>query len=239
MKYYKASTKHLCGVWLIILCISFAPFLAQGQSWKWSLGPTLTNYQFRNSKGNAVHGMKPSAGLHVELNQERVVLDTVRLISKFSNNAIYFSNHPGLMKALSYLHYCIGLNYDQLNAIGDIQQISFSYQTDFLGFSAEFGPRIPVYKGWNLGVSGVLTGMQLISGHQMLASRYYSLQADRQFNTSKVFGGFQVEISKEVSPTVRAFTNIRLTSTLFSPQTPTGKLDLQPLSISMGISLSR
>ena len=213
--------------------------MTQAQSWKWSIGPSLTNYKFQNSKGIAVHGMKPSAGLHVELNQERKLLDTVRLISRFSNNAIYFSNHLGLMKALSYLHYGIGLNYNQMNAIGDIQQISFSYQTDFIGLSAEFGPRIPIYKGWNLGISGVLTGMQLISGNQLLASRYYSLQDDSQFNTLKLFGGFQVEISKEVSPTVRAFTNIRRTSTLFSPQTPTGKLDLQPLSISMGICLSR
>lgn len=213
--------------------------MTQAQSWKWSIGPSLTNYQFQNSKGIAVDGMKPSSGLHVEMNQERVLLDTVRLISRLSNKAVYFSNHPRLTTVLSYLHYAVGLNYHQLNSIGDIQQISFSYQTDFIGLNTEFGPRIPIYKGWDLGFSGVLMGMQLIAGNQLLSSRYYDLRKDPQFNSFKILSGYQVEVSKEVSQKVRAFARIRRTSTLSAPQTPTGRLDLQPLTFSMGISLSR
>jgi hypothetical protein len=82
-------------------------------------------------------------------------------------------------------------------------------------------------------------GMQLIAGNQLLSSRYYALREDPQFNSFKILSGYQVEVSKEVSQKVRAFARIRRTSTLSAPQTPTGRLDLQPLTFSMGISLSR
>ena len=239
MKYYKASTKHLCGVWLIILYVGFAPFVAQAQSWKWSLGSAITQYQFENSKGVQIDWMKPSSGLHVELAHEHVLLDTVRLISKFSKSAIYFSNRPKLANSLSYFQYAIGVNYHQLNAIGDVQQIAFSYQTDFVGFSASLGPKYTFYKGWNLGVAGVLMGQQLIAGNQLLSNRYYPLTEDGQFNTFKIFAGYQIELSKAINPNVRAFAQVRRTASLFSPQSPTGKLDLLPMTISMGISLNR
>ncbi|WP_395766962.1 hypothetical protein [Aquirufa sp.] len=239
MKYYTALTKHLCGVWLIFLCVSITPFFAHAQSWKWSLGSAITHYQFENSKGAQIDWMKPSSGLYVELAQERVLIDTVRLISKFSKSAIYFSNRPKIAKALSYLHYALGVNYHQLNAIGDVQKIAFAYQTDFIGFSAAFGPKFALYRGWNVGLAGVVMGQQLIAGNQLLSSQYYDLTQDKQFNSFKIFAGYQVELSKVVSPNVRAFAQVRRTASLFSPQTLTGKLDLLPMTISMGISLNR
>ncbi len=239
MIYYKASTKHLLGVWLTILCVSIAPFMANAQSWKWSIGSAITQYQFQNSKGHQIDWMKPSSGSHIELAQDHVLLDTVRLISKFSKSSIYFSNRPKLAKSLSYLNYAIGLNYHQLNAIGDVQQIAFSYQTDFVGFSLALGPKYTFYKGWNISLAGVLMGQQLIAGNQLLANRYYPLTEDPQFNSFKIFAGYQMELSKAISPTVRAFAQVRRTASLFSPQSTTGKLDLLPMTISMGISLTR
>jgi hypothetical protein len=239
MKYYTASTKHRFGVWLIILYASIAPFSVRAQSWKWSIGSAITQYQFENSKGKQIDWMKPSAGLHVELAQEHVLLDTVRLISKFSKSAIYFSNRPKLAKSLSYFQYSLGLNYHQLNAIGDVQQIAFSYQTDFVGFSLALGPKYTFYKGWNLGIAGVVMGQQLIAGNQLLSNRYYPLTQDSQFNSFKVFAGYQIELSKAINANVRAFAQVRRTSSLLAPQSPTGKLDMSPMTISMGISLNR
>lgn len=239
MKYYKASTKHLIGVWLIFLCLSAAPFVGLAQSWKWSVGSAITQYQFENSRGSQIDWMKPSSGLHVELTQEQALLDTVRLISKFSKSAIYFSNRPKLAKTLGYFNYGLGLNYHQLNAIGDVQQIAFSYQTDFIGFAASLGPKYTFYKGWNIGLAGVLMGQQFIAGNQLLSNRYYALTQDRQFNTFKVFVGYQVELSKAINTNVKAFVQVRRTGSVFSPQTPTGKLDFYPTTIAFGISLNR
>ena len=231
--------KHLGVVLLITCCIIIAPFFAHAQSWKWTVGSAITQYQFENSKGYQIDWMKPSSGLHVELAHEHVLLDTVRLISKFSKSAIYFSNRPKFAKSLSYLQYSIGLNYHQLNAIGDVQQIAFSYQTDFVGFSFALGPKYTFYKGWNLGISGVIMGQQLIAGNQLLSNRYYPLTQDSQFNSFKVFAGYQIELSKSINANVRAFAQVRRTSSLFSPQSPTGRLDLMPMTIAMGISLNR
>ncbi len=239
MKHPVSSTKRRCGVWLTIFFTFALAFSGQAQSYKWSIGSAITHYQFQNSKGLAIEWMKPSAGLHVELSHENALIDTVRLISKFSKSALFFNNHPKLAKTLSHLNYAIGLNYHQLNAIGDVRQIAFSYQTDFVGFSASLGPKYTIYRGWALGLSGVMMGQQLIAGNQLLGQRYFPLTEDTQFNTFKVFGGYQAEISKSVNANVRAFVLIRRTASLFSPQTPTGTLDFLPTTISMGISIKR
>jgi hypothetical protein len=238
MKYYKALAKHLYGVLLITCYMCHAPFHAHAQSWKWSIGSAITSYQFENSKGKLIDWMKPSSGLHVEVAHEHVLVDTAHLISKFSKSAIYFSNRPKLARSLSLLNYAVGLNYHQLNAIGDVQQIAFSYQTDFVGFSLALGPKYTFYKGWDLGVAGVVMGQQLIAGNQLLSNRYYPLTQDSQFNSFKVFAGYQMELTKIVSSNIRAFVQVRKTKSLFAPQSPTGKLDMSPLTISMGISLN-
>ena len=135
MKHPVSSTKRRCGVWLTIFFTIALAFSGQAQSYKWSIGSAITHYQFQNSKGLAIEWMKPSSGLHVEVSHENALIDTVRLISKFSKSALFFNNHPKLAKTLSHLNYAIGLNYHQLNAIGDVRQIAFSYQTDSVGLS--------------------------------------------------------------------------------------------------------
>lgn len=225
----------VCSVVVLLLLIPI--YSAHAQAWKWSIGSNITQYQFKNSAGKPVELLKPQSGLHLDIAHEQVLLDTVRLISKFSKSAIYFSQQPKIAKFLNLFHYDLGLNYNQFNAIGDVQQIAFSYQTDYVGVSAGFGPRIPLIKGWSIQVTGRMMGQYLVAGQQLVGSRYFDLLSEPQFKGLRLFSGVQIEVNKRVNAQVSAFAHVAMYQTHFSKVTPTGTLDMVPMTLAMGIRL--
>lgn len=222
---------------VMVLFLFIRIYSAPAQAWKWAIGSNITQYQFTNSAGKPVDLFKLQSGLHLDIAHEHVLLDTVRLISKFSKSAIYFSQRPKISKFLNLFHYDLGLNYNQFNAIGDVQQIAFSYQTDYVGVSAGFGPRIPLIKGWSIQVTGRMMGQYLVSGQQLVGSRYFDLLSEPQFKGLRLFSGVQIEVNKRVNAQVSAFTHVASYQTLFSKVTSTGTLNMVPMTLAMGIRL--
>lgn len=224
----------------VVVLLLFVPIYSiQAQAWKWAIGSNITQYQFANSAGKPVDLLKPQSGLHLDIAHEQVLLDTDRLISKFSKSAIYFSQRPKISKFLHLFHYDLGLNYNQFNAIGDVQQIAFSYQTDYVGVSAGFGPRIPLIKGWSIQVTGRVMGQYLVAGQQLVGSRYFDLLLEPQFKGLRMFSGVQIEVIKQVNAQVGAFAHVASYQTHFSKVTPTGTLDMVPMTLAMGIRLNQ
>lgn len=222
----------------VVVLLLFVPvYSIQAQAWKWAIGSNITQYQFKNSAGKPIDLLKRKSGLHLDIAHEQVLLDTVRLISKFSKSAIYFSQRPKISKFLNLFHYDLGLNYNQFNAIGDVQQIAFSYQTDYVGVSAGFGPRIPLIKGWSLQVSGRVMGQYLVAGQQLVDARYFDLLSEPQFKGLRLFSGVQVEVNKRVNAQVSAFAHVASYQTHYAKVTPTGTLDMAPMTLAMGIRL--
>lgn len=226
------SRALLCAVLLLCFQCSYA------QSWKWAIGNNITQYAFKTSSGIPVDMLKPSSGLHIQLAHEHVLLDTVRLISKFSKSAIFFSQNLKIAKVMSYFTYEIGLKYDQWNAVGDVQQIAFAYQTDFLGAQIGLGPTIPIYRGWFISTKGLLSGHKLLAGNQLVGARYYSLTIDDQFTPIKFLWGYHVEVVKRINTQLSAFAAYQRMQTTSSTTTATGSLGIQPTTISFGIKLS-
>jgi hypothetical protein len=221
----------------MVLILLVGLHAAQAQTWKWAIGSNITQYQFKNSAGKPVDLLKRQSGLHLDIAHEHVLLDTVRLISKFSKSAIYFSQKPKIARFLSHFIYDLGMNYNQFNAIGDVQQIAFSYQTDYVGVSAGFGPKISLYKGWSLQVTGRVMGQYLLAGQQLVGSRYFDLLLEPQFKGLRMFSGVQIEVIKQVNAQVGAFAHVASYQTHFSKVTPTGTLDMVPMTLAMGIRL--
>jgi hypothetical protein len=221
----------------VVLLLFFPIYSAQAQAWKLAIGSNITQYQFKNSAGKPVDLLKRQSGLHLDIAHEHVLLDTVRLISKFSKSAIYFSQKPKIAKILSLFIYDLGINYNQFNAIGDVQQIAFSYQTDYLGVSAGIGPKISLYKGWSLQVTGRVMGQYLVAGQQLVGSRYFDLLLEPQFKGLRMFSGVQIEVIKQVNAQVGMFAHVASYQTHFSKVTPTGTLDMVPMTLAMGIRL--
>jgi hypothetical protein len=221
----------------MVLILLVGLHTTQAQTWKWAIGSNITQYQFKNSTGQSADLFKKQSGLHLDVAYEHVLLDTVRLISKFSKSAIYFSQRPKIAKISSLFIYDLGINYNQFNAIGDVQQIAFSYQTDYVGASAGIGPKISLLKGWSIQVTGRVMGQYLVSGQQLLGSRYFDLLDEPQFNGVRFFQGVQIEVTKQVNAQVGAFVHVASFQTLFSKATPTGTLDMVPMTLAMGIRL--
>lgn len=221
----------------VVLLLLLNIYTAQAQSWKWAIGSNITQYQFNNSAGKPIDLFKRQSGLHLEIAHEQVLLDTASLISRFSKSAIYFSQRPKLAKVLNLFQYDFGLNYNQFNAIGDVQQIAFSYETDYLGASAGFGPRIPLFKGWSVQLTGKVMGQYLVAGQQLVGSRYFDLLNEPQFNGVRMFRGVEIEVNKRVNAQVSAFVHVASYQTVFSKVTPTGRLDMAPMTLAMGIKL--
>jgi len=125
-------------------------YSGQSQQLKIGLGNNLTSYQFTNSLGILNTNLKPSAGNHLLIGIERPVIDTLSLMSKYSKLAFYLGNKPNFTKLLTYLNYEIDLNYNQFNSVGDLQNYTFSYQTNFIGIQFGFGPQINLKHGYSI-----------------------------------------------------------------------------------------
>jgi hypothetical protein len=70
----------------MVLILLVGLHAAQAQTWKLAIGSNITQYQFKNSAGQSADLFKKQSGLHLDVAYEHVLLDTVRLISKFSKS---------------------------------------------------------------------------------------------------------------------------------------------------------
>jgi hypothetical protein len=150
--------------------------------------------------------LRPASGLHLSLSRE----------SKLSKSFLVD----------------FGINYNQFNNVGDVQNIPFSYATDFIGI----GPRLSLGKGIALVSKLQVAASILVNGNQFLLNRYVDLSADSQFNSLRTMYGYSFELSKQISPQVGVFAKYQhLDSYNFGSST----LNFIPSTFSIGLSLSK
>jgi hypothetical protein len=154
--------------------------------------------------------LRPSSGLHLSLSRE----------SKLSKSFL-----------VDY-----GINYSQFNNVGDVQNIPFSYATDFIGLGAGIGPRLSLGKGIALVSKLQVAASTLVNGNQFLLNRYVDLSSDNQFNSLRTMYGYSFELSKQINPQVGLFAKYQhLDSYNFGSST----LNFIPSTFSIGLSLSK
>jgi hypothetical protein len=192
---------------LLLLLIGFSSF---AQSYKFSVGSNITSYVFTNSAGSNPSFLRPASGLHLSLSRE----------SKLSKSFL-----------VDY-----GINYNQFNNVGDVQNIPFSYATDFVGLAAGIGPRLSLGKGIALVSKLQVAASTLVNGNQFLLNRYVDLSGDSQFSSLRTMYGYSFELSKQISPQVGVFAKYQhLDSYNFGSST----LNFIPSTFSIGLSLSK
>ena len=191
---------------LLLLLIGFSSF---AQSYKFSVGSNITSYVFTNSAGANPSFLRPSSGLHLSLSRE----------SKLSKSFL-----------VDY-----GINYNQFNNVGDVQNIPFSYATDFIGIQAGIGPKLSLGKGIALVSKLQVAASTMINGNQFLLNRYVDLSSDNQFSSLRTMYGYSFELCKQISPQIGAFVKYQhLDSYNFGSST----LNFIPSTFSIGLSLS-
>ena len=192
---------------LLILLVGFSSF---AQSYKFSVGSNITSFVFTNSAGTNPSFLRPASGLHLSLSRE----------SKLSKSFL-----------VDY-----GINYNQFNNVGDVQNIPFSYATDFIGIHAGIGPRLSLGKGIALVAKVSATASTMVNGNQFLLNRYVDLSSDDQFNSIRTMYGYSFELSKQINPQIGVFAKYQhLDSYNFGSST----LNFIPSTFSIGLSLSK
>ena len=192
---------------LLFLLLSFPAF---SQSYKFAVGSNITSYVFTNSAGSNPSFLRPSSGLHLSLSRE----------SKLSKSFL-----------IDY-----GVNYNQFNSVGDVQNIPFTYATDFIGLNAGIGPCLSLGKGITFIAKANASVSKMVNGNQFLLNRYVDLADDNQFNSGRTMYGYSFELTKQISPQVGVFVKYQhLDSNNFGSST----LNFIPSTFSIGLSLSK
>jgi len=192
---------------LLLLLIGFSSL---AQSYKLEVGSNITSYVFTNSAGTNPSFLRPASGLHLSLSRE----------SKLSKSFL-----------VDY-----GINYNQFNNVGDVQNIPFSYATDFIGLGAGIGPRLSLGKGIALVSKLQVAASTMVNGNQFLLNHYVDLSSDSQFSSLRTMYGYSFELSKQINPQIGVFAKYQhLDSYNFGSST----LNFIPSTFSLGISMSK
>ncbi len=237
MKVLKRKFKLLIVSYLTIVCMISIVGQSHGQQYKLSVGSNITQFNYINSEGAPIDFMKSGSGNRFSVGSEFRLLDTTKLVSSTSERAIYFSSRPRLAKLLSLLKYDVSLESNQYNAVGDVQNIAFSYQTSYLGASAGFGVHIPIRYGIAISLQGRLAGQKIIQGNQQIGQKFYDLTLDEQFKPIQFMYGYSGEIQKRLGDKLDAFLSYQYLTTQHGQQAGVATLNLVPTTISFGIKI--
>jgi len=227
---------------LVLMVIFFALVCGiisdiKAQTYNLSVGTNVTTYQFTNSEGVGIDFLKKGSGSQFKIGAEFKMLDTSSNYSSSSKKAIYFTQHTGLARLLSLIHGDLHVEANQFNAVGDNQNIAFSYQTNYVGLSGGLGISTPSYKNWTLSVQGRVAGHKLIQGNQALGTRYIDLSNDSQFSDLQLFAGFSGQLQKKLNDRLFAFLDYQHIQTLHSQQAGKPTLNFLSGTVSFGIKI--
>ena len=201
---------------LRILFLFLLSLPAYSQSYQLAVGSNLTNYLFVNSASTNPANMRAATGMHLSLHREAAI----------SND----------------FYYDLGINYNQFNTVGDVQNIPMSYDTDFIGLGAGIGPHIKLGKTTSLVVKGRVSAVKMINGNQLLLNRYINLADDEQFNSIRSMYGLSLELRKQINAQVSTFVSYQYMTSykqFIEPnKTGTSTVNFVPSTFSIGLVLS-
>jgi hypothetical protein len=221
-----------------ICCFLLVTHSTLCQQFKLTQGIALTQFNYQNDQGQLVDGLKSGSGLSFQLAFHKASLvDTTQQKLEQTPFAIYLSQNAKIAKFLSLLNYDCGLQFNQLNAVGDIQNNAFSYQTDYLGIHAKFGIRIPLPWKFAVNLQGIASINKIVHGNQLLMNRYEDLTLDPQFSQIKFMGGYGGELEKRFTNKLAGFVSYQQTQTLNDEPEGLSTLNFKPTLFSFGIRL--
>ena len=226
------------GLKQILLLFSFFLIsnLVFAQQFKLTQGIAITQFNYQNDQGQNIQGLKSGSGLAFSLAFHKASLvDSAKYKLEQTPFSIYLGQNPKLAKLLSLINYDLGLQFTQLNAVGDIQNNAFSYQTDYIGLHGKLGIRIPLPAKFSLNLQGIASVNKIVHGNQLLINRYIDLTEDTQFSQVKIMAGYGAEFEKRFSDKLAGFISYQQTQTLNSNPLGQSSLNFKPTMFSIGI----
>ena len=225
------------GFVILLFCVYYT-IPAQAQQFKLTPGIAITQFNYQNEQGQNVQGLKSGSGLAFALAFHKASLvDSAKYKLDQTPFAIYLGQNPTVAKLLSLINYDLGLQFTQLNAVGDIQNNAFSYQTDYIGLHGKLGVRIPLPWKLSLNLQGIASVNKIVHGNQLFINRYIDLTEDAQFAQIKIMAGYGAEFEKRFSDKLAGFFTYQQTQTLNSNPVGQSTLHFKPTIFSVGIRL--
>lgn len=227
----------LRALYCCLICL--ISFVAWGQQFAFEFGSTLSRFDYTLANGSKADYLIPSAGLGFGIHGIQTLLDTSTISASSGKKSIYFNQHPLVRKIVSALQYELGFEYLQMNALGNQQKISFSYQTDFIGLQGALGAHISMLRGFSISGNLVVLGQKMIQGNQLIANQYYNLQDNDQFRGIQVLWGYRAEIIKKLNDKISMYGAYQESKTYHSGELGTSTLNFCPRQILIGLRLSK
>ncbi len=216
-----------------ILCFSYSGF---AQQVKLSQGIAITTFDYINKDGQSIEGLKSGSGLAFQVSYHKAhLVDSTKYLINQSPIDIYLATHRRMATVLAWVNYDLGISFVQLNAVGDIQQNTFSYQTDFLGLQGKLGLRIPLPFKTSINLQGIASVNKIVHGNQFLMNRYIDLTQDLQFSGLKMMMGYGVEVEKRFSEKLAGFASYQYQQTFLPTRAGESTLNFKPTTGSVGI----
>lgn len=195
---------------LFFLLVSISIF---GQHYKVEIGSNITSYEYEKSAGVNSPTLRPSAGMHASLSTEI----EAKPISK-------------------YLVVESGINYNQFNNVGDIQNIPIVYSTDYIGIVSGIGPKVNLGSGYLLEAKFDVSINKMINGYQYLSNHYVDLAGDDQFNSFLFMKGYSIEFTKQIGQQLGVYIKYQR---LDSYPNGSPSLNIIPSTFSIGLTLNK
>ena len=192
----------------ITLLMLFVASSVSAQTWNVSFGANTTNFVYTDSQGINPTLLKPSSGIQMTLGYEK------SMSRRFQ--------------------YDLGLAYSQYNAVGDVQNIPFAYQTDYMGLAGGIGPKLEFRNDFTLMLKARGAVQKMVNGNQFLQNHYVDLSQDDQFKGLRYFVGFSLELEKKVNTNLYVYTQYQHLDTI---QFGTSTLNFVPSTVSFGIKI--
>ncbi len=221
-----------------IVFVSTNVSFSQKKNWNIGVGSAFTSYDFITSSGNKVDYLKNGSGNSYRLGYEQSLVDTTKFLGQSTPRAIYFLNHKGLAKVLSKLNIGLNVVFNQLNAVGDIQNISFDYQTNYAGLQFTFGPKISLGKNWDVNAKGILSGQHILQGNQHVNYSFVDLTKDPAFKGLKFFTGYEISLEKQINNTLRFYLSGSQIQTSQAKQEGLASLNFKTTGLMIGIKIT-
>ena len=221
---------------LLLFAFFLISNLVFAQQFKLTQGIAITQFNYQNDQGQNIQGLKSGSGLAFSLAFHKASLvDSAKYKLEQTPLAIYWGQNPKVAKLLSLINYDLGLQFTQLNAVGDIQNNAFSYQTDYIGLHGKLGVRIPLPAKFSINLQGIVSVNKIVHGNQLLINRYIDLTEDAQFAALKIMAGYGAEFEKRFSDKLAGFISYQQTQTMNSNPVGKSTLHFKPTMFSIGI----
>lgn len=224
--------------WYTLVILLIGVYRIHAQEWTFQAGTNVTTFSFQTSNGIPLSGIKPGSGQSVGFQYHRKWVDTSALLLKSSPTAIYMNQHPWLAKLLSRFQWGLGIQMNQLNAVGDAVNTVYSYQTNYVGITPSLQLTQVLYKGLSFQASGEIQINRMLQGNQLVNNRFVDLMQEEQFNGIQTMLGYRAGIRQKITEYIQISLSLgKLAST--GPSRSQGtSLHMQPTSILFSIILT-